>query len=205
MQAIIYQLVDKTLGAEIDPMKRSLRSLTSIIKNTKSIRSTRTRRSTKSITLRSQKRGKVQKSAKGPKRESRARTEVKEDIIIEARETCNHLGATICSLPLPHLTGAKDILLEISRAMAALTFHQIEGTEVMSLEVDFLHNINHNLPLTNMEEHNMKRIKIETTITTIKVGVLMRAADSVAEILNNNSRMNRQRSLVDSLISVSQF
>ena len=186
-------------------MKRSLRSLTSIIKNTKSIRSTRTRRSTKSITLRSQKRGKVQKSAKGPKRESRARTEVKEDIIIEARETCNHLGATICSLPLPHSTGAKDILLEISRAMAALTFHQIEGTEVMSLEVDFLHNINRNPPLTNMEEHNMKRIKIETTITTIKVGVLMRAADSVAEILNNNSRMNRQRSLVDSLISVSQF
>ena len=77
----------------------------------------------------------------------------------------------------------------------------------MSLEVEgSLHRINHNPLLTNTEELNMKRAKIVTMITTIKVEAIMIAADSAVAIQRcNSNRMNRQRNLAGSPIFVSQF
>ena len=201
--AIIYHQAGSTLVVEIDLMKRSLRNLTSIIKNTKN---TRIRRSTKSITHPSQKKGRVQKNAKGPKREDQARIEARGDIIIAVREINSHPEVAICNLLLLHLIGAKDTLLVTSRAMVVLAFHQIEGTEVMSLEVGILHHINHNPLHTNMEEPNMKKAKIATTIATIKVEVIQRAADSaVATQSSISSRTSHRKNSAGSLIFVSKF
>jgi len=209
---IIYHKAGSGLGVEIDLMKRSLRNLTSIIRNIKNTRNTRIKRSTKSITLPSPRRGKVQKNAKAPKRESRARIGVvREDIIIIAViETSNHPEVEICNHLLlhPNLIDVKDTHHVTSRVTVGLAFHQIEAKEDMSLEVvGFLHRINLNLLLTSMGELNMRRAKTATMITTIKVvEVIMRAADSaVATQSSNSSRASHQRNLAGSLIFVSSI
>lgn len=212
--AIIYHKAGSGLGVEIDLMTRSLRNLTSIIrntKNTKNTRNTKIKRSTKSITLPSLKREKVQKNEKALKRESRARIGmVREDIIIIAViETSNHPEVEICNhllLP-PNLIDVKDTHhAGTSRATVALAFHQIGATEEMNLEVvGFLHRINLNLLLTSMGELNMRRAKIATMITTTKVvEAITTAADSTAVTQSSNSsRVSHPRNSAGSLIFVS--
>ncbi len=193
----------------IAPMKKSLRRVTSIIKNTrniKSIRSTKnTRRSTKSITIRQK-----AENERGPEKGNRAKTE-KEDIITievtpllfprlpennslrmnaEGKERASH----------HHIRRILDIIRVMLAVMQVRVFHQIEQIEVMRQEAASPPINLVTLPV-NMEgeeviTRSMKRPNIEITIT---MGLHREVEETQGLMFLQLNQVNKPRKQVDSL------